>query len=98
MTRNRDQHPESILCLNIHHSKWDRATRPSPFFVSEGERVRLTNEETSALSWMDPTVEVTRDGLFTAIEHVERLVDWLEPKLQDARWARQKKEAPSEGA
>jgi len=55
------------------------------FFMSERE-VALFEEGDEPALFMSPSVHVSRDKLMTAIEQVERLCEWLEEKLFDAKY------------
>lgn len=86
LARNRDQHPESITSVRVTHTEKDRQRFPRPFFMSEREAV-LFEEGDEPTLFMLPSVHVSSDKLMTAIEQVERLCEWLEEKMLDAKYA-----------
>lgn len=84
LARNRDQHPDSITRMGVKHTIHDRKRFPGLFFVSEDERKIYGDPSTTGISWISPSVHVSREALFTAIREVENLAEWLEPKM----WAK----------
>jgi hypothetical protein len=58
---------------------------PHPFFVNEHERESWMADDGTAASWLlMPRVEVTREALFAAIGHVDKLADWIEGRMDKA--------------
>lgn len=88
LARNRDQHPDQITSMQAKHSKYDLEKYPHPFFVSEFERRMCTDPETDDAFWMTPAVHVSREGLFMAIDEVEKLAEWLEQAMLGAKYRR----------
>ena len=86
LARNRDQHPQSITSVRVTHAEKDRQRFPRPFFMNEREAV-LFEEGDEPMLFMLPAVHVSSDKLMTAIEQVERLCEWLEEKMLDAKYA-----------
>ena len=86
--RNRDQHPEHIHSMQIRHSDKDLRKHPSPFFMSDDERRMYGDSEISGSFMMNPSVHVSREALFTAIEEVEKLAEWLEGPMSDVKYRR----------
>lgn len=86
LARNRDQHPERITTLDVSHSPADIKKFPDPFFVSDQERAILAEADLTLIPWLMPPVDVSRDHLYTAIDNVETLGDWLAPKMSAARY------------
>lgn len=85
LARNRDQHPESITSVRVTHTEKDRQRFPRPFFMSEREAALFEEGDEQAL-FMLLSVHVSSDKLMTAIEQVERLCEWLEGKLHNAKY------------
>ena len=83
LARNRGQHSENITDMSVNHSDNDRKRYPVPFFVSEHEKEMLETDELRIELWMYPSLKVTRETLFTAIEQVEMLGNWLEERMFD---------------
>jgi hypothetical protein len=86
LARNRDQHPEEITTMRVKHSKADRGKHGQLFFMSDQDRAMFSNSDFEDLSFLDPSVHVSRDQLFKAIEETEKLTDWLESHLIVKRW------------
>jgi hypothetical protein len=53
--------------------------------MSEHEATLFADGDAPAL-FMSPSVHVSRDKLMTVIEQVERLCEWLEEKMFDAKY------------
>ncbi len=93
LTRNRAQHPETILTLKIQQSKYDAAKYRRSFFADESE-MKLFSDDRPIEEWVRPwRLNVTRDKLFAAIDEVDRFCMWLEEERQ--KWLSQLKEARS---
>ena len=86
LARNRVQHPEDIVQIEVHHSKKDLQRHPSPFFLSEHE-AKMLNESDLASSWMTPKVSIDEAKLKEVVCHVELLCSWLESQYMNARKA-----------
>jgi hypothetical protein len=86
LARNRDQHPENITSQSVNHSRSDREKYPRPIFVSEADDRMFSDPEMAAVAWMSPTVHVSRESLDAAIGEVEKLAEWLEPKMFAAKF------------
>ncbi len=88
LARNRDQHPERISTMNVDHTRKDREKHPYLFFVSETDRKKYADPELDSIFWMSPSVHVSREMLFAAIEQVETLAEWLEEHMRAVRYGR----------
>jgi len=86
LARNRDQHPERISSMSVDHARKDLAKHPHPFFASEIEDRIYADPEMEGEFWMSPLVHVSREALFTAIEEVEKLTEWLEERMIAIRY------------
>lgn len=86
LARNRDQHPESITSVRVTYTEKDRQRFPRPFFMSELE-AELFEEGDEPTLFMSPSVHVSSDKLMAAIGQVERLCEWLEEEMHDAKYA-----------
>lgn len=87
LARNRDQHPDSITRIGVNHTPSDRHKYPRLFFA-RAERRMYDDPDMTGISWMNPSVRVSRDSLLTGIEEVEKLAEWLEPKILAVRYGR----------
>lgn len=85
LARNRDQHPEHISTMGVDHTRKDREKHPYLFFVSETDRKMYADPELDGIFWMSPSVYVSREMLFAAIEQVETLAEWLEEHMRAVR-------------
>lgn len=85
MARNRGQHPNHISNLGVQYTSADREKFPLPFFLSDTERAMLSDAEMATINWLEPSVHVSRDNLFHAIEQTDALATWLEKHLLAAR-------------
>lgn len=88
LARNRDQHPDSITRMGVNHTIKNRRKYPGLFFASEHERKAYDDPDLAGISWMNPSVRVSREALIKAIEEVETLAAWLEEKIHAARYHR----------
>ena len=86
--RNRDQHPEHISSMRVNHARKDLEKHPHPFFVSETERRMYADPEMEGTFLMSPSVHVSHEALFTAIEEVEKLTEWLEEPMFAVKYGR----------
>jgi len=86
LARNRGQHGTSLMSLSVTHDEKTLEKYPNPFFVSEDERRIWTESGADPRSILAPSIEITSDALFAAIEHVEKLADWIDSRL-DKAWA-----------
>lgn len=86
LARNVDQHPDHISTMRASHTEKYWQKYPQPFFVSDIERNALSDPETPRISWMRPTLHVSPQALAAAIEQVEALGDWMEPRLFAVRY------------
>lgn len=78
LARNRGQHGTSFVAMDVQHDGYTLRRYPSPFFARDSEQFGSSRIDGSFASLFAPSVEVTRDKLFTAIEHVERLARWID--------------------
>ena len=84
LVRNRVQHPENIVQIEVRHSKKDLERHPSPFFLSEHEAKML---KVLSPSWMTPMVSIDETKLKEVVHHVELLCSWLESQYMNTRYA-----------
>jgi hypothetical protein len=90
LARNNDQHQESIMSLDARHQKRDWEKNPDLFFISDTNRKAMAENPDSGMFFMlSNRVEVTREKLFKAIEELEQLAAWLEPRFMTLRYGNQ---------
>lgn len=85
LARNNAQHTNHIAMMGANHSDSDRNKYAIPYFLDESERNALLNWPDMP-SWLNPEISVNRDTLLAAIAEVEKLCEWLEPKLNSFRY------------
>jgi len=82
LARNRGQHGSDLRTIGASHDQHTLNKYPHPFFISEEEREWCLKGDGVEASWLVlPSVIVTRDSLFAAIEQVERLAEWIEGRM-----------------
>ena len=85
LVRNRGQHGGDLTSFRVSHDQRTLKKYPRPFFVNEHERESWMQDPETAASWLlMPSVEITREALFAAVEHVEKLADWIEGRMDNA--------------
>lgn len=85
LARNRAQHPECITTMGLTHDDDTQRKFPQPFFMHKREKDLLADAENPGGPWFAPTLHVSRENLFMAIDQVERLAEWLEQRLLDTQ-------------
>lgn len=86
LARNRAQHSD-LAMDHLSHDKKALQVYPRSFFVRP-EDEELDPDSTRFLS---PTIHISREKLFEAIEHAERLASWLQQRIEEHRhtqWAK----------
>lgn len=103
LARNRTQHGGSLMTLRVTHDRHTLNRHPRPHFASADEIENWAGgAEADGGSWGGfgaPAVTVSREALFTAIEEVERLAQWLDQEISRAwDWMAAGKEVRDESA
>ena len=83
LARNRISHPPCITVHKPQYEKSDLDKLQHPFFIDEQEvafRALTDNDEKRWL--MPPTLHVTEDQLYTAIDEVTRFAEWFEGEMR----------------
>jgi hypothetical protein len=89
LARNRGQHGTSFVTMNVQHDGRTLREFPSPFFARDHESFDPARVDSPFISILAPSVEVTRDKLFTAIDHVEKLAHWIDSRDDElSEWQR----------
>jgi hypothetical protein len=83
LARNDAQHGNSLHNVQASHSPKTIEKYSPPLFVSEYEK-GVPREEIGSFAGVDITI--SREDLWTAIEQVEMLADWIEIRLQAVRF------------
>jgi len=86
LARNRGQHGESLLTMNVTHDPRTRTLQkyPRPFFVSDDERDAWVRSGGNPDSFLTPSIKISSETLSAAIDHVEKLADWIDSRLDRA--------------
>jgi hypothetical protein len=93
LARNRGQHGESLLTLDVTHDRRTLQKYPRPFFVSDEERDTWERIGGSPDSFLAPSIKISPETLSAAIDHVEKLADWIDSRL-DRAWAWRERAGP----
>jgi hypothetical protein len=89
LARNRGQHGGDLTSFHVSHEGRTLRKHPRPFFASEGESKTWDDYGGNENFLFAPTIEVTREKLFSAIQETETLADWIEGRMVKAwEWRR----------
>jgi hypothetical protein len=86
IARNLDQHPDNIATMSVSHTYKDRKRFQDLFFVKEADKRMYSNSELEGITWINPSVYVSGDGLTRVIDDVEKLAEWLEERILAFRY------------
>jgi hypothetical protein len=86
LARNRAQHGDNLSSFDVTHDAAMLRNHPNLFFASEEESKRWAESGDSMSTFMMPALHVTRSKLFSALEEVEKLADYIERRL-DKAWS-----------
>jgi hypothetical protein len=84
LARNRTQHGSDLTTLEVRHDGKTLARHPKPFFANEAEWQTWQDAGGNIDSFFAPAVQVTRERLFSAIDEVEKLSEWVDANLHRA--------------
>lgn len=85
LARNRTQHGGHITSWDVTYDAHTLKKHSAPFFADADELERMPDLESASLSFLAPSINVTRDRLFTALDEVDKLADWIEDNIGRAR-------------
>ena len=72
--------------MGVDHSEYDLKRFPKPFFANETElKMAIHDRDGSIIWWQRPSVKLSKDKIFKAINEVESLCSWLEKEYQKVR-------------
>nr|WP_145546456.1 hypothetical protein [Variovorax boronicumulans] len=83
LARNSAQHADLVLD-HLSHDEKSLRSHPRPFFVrpeDEGANASLS-------PFLSPTIHISKEKLYEAIEHVDRLGIWLQQEIDRRRYRR----------
>lgn len=86
LVRNLTQHPDNLTALSISYSKNYIEKYPSPYFISEKDRLRLEQNEQEISWWMMPNVHIDQLKIEELSQEIEKLCSWLEAEYLTARY------------
>jgi hypothetical protein len=82
LARNRAQHGSELTSFRVYHDQKTLRRYPRPFFASDDELKMLDGQDGLRSYLLAPSIEITRDNLFTAIGEMEALADWIDGRGQ----------------
>jgi hypothetical protein len=89
LARNRGQHGTNLTWVGSSHDSNTLAKYPKPFFVSEEEGRIWSESGGDPSSLLAPRLVITGKSLFAAVEQVEKLVAYIEGRMDKAwEWRR----------
>jgi hypothetical protein len=87
LARNVAAHHNGYLGnMSVHYPKEVREKLENPLFLHDYEKRALDEDQKSVFTFLGSELVIARETLDEAVRHVELLVDWMEPKLQEVRW------------
>ncbi len=84
LARNRAQHGEQSMSQIPRHDNKTLEKHPQPFFADKEECQMWIDSQGSLSSFLTPNIKVSREKLFTAIQHIEDLADWIDGRMDKA--------------
>lgn len=88
LARNRSQHPESLTSMGVSHDEATWEKHPRLFFARSSEANTTPNSDETGSFMLNPSIHVSRENLFSAIEQVELLAAWLEERMFAFKYGR----------
>lgn len=84
LARNRGQHGETVHDFGVTHDHSTMKKYPNPFFANEEELQSLSEWKDEGSTFLLPAIEITREKLFSALDEVEKLAEYIETRLDKA--------------
>ena len=98
LARNIAAHHNGHLgSMSVRYPREVREKLESPLFLHDYEKRALDEDQKSVFTFLGSELVVTKETLDEAVQHVELLVDWMEPKLQEIRWRPRRRGSKSGG-
>jgi hypothetical protein len=85
LARNQGQHGSDLTSFRVRVDPKTIERHPRPFFVRPEEAEAMADAEMGLSKFLQPSIKISRDSLFTAIDEVEKLGDWVEKNRDRAR-------------
>jgi hypothetical protein len=79
-------HNGNLGSMSVRYPMGVREKLESPLFLHDYEKRALDEDQKSVFTLLGSELVITSETLDEAVRHVELLVDWIEPKLQEVRW------------
>lgn len=84
LVRNRGQHPNNLTSLFTYHSESDLKKFPSPYFVSDSDRIKIEDNGGQLSWWLTPNIHIDEEKFKVICNQVEQFCFWLEELYRDA--------------
>jgi len=84
LTRNRGHHGADLTSFEVTHDKRTLEKYPQPFFTSADEWEDWFRIDGALTSFLLPSIKITQSSLFSAIDQVEALVEWIDGRMGKA--------------
>ena len=82
LARNNSQHGNELTSHRIVLDPKTLDRHPQPWFASEEEVAAWKEHGGGPSSFFAPELQVTRQSLFTAADHIEMLADWIDARME----------------
>jgi hypothetical protein len=79
-------HNSNTGSLSVRYPKEVRQKLESPLFLHDYEKRALDDDQRVVFTILGSELVITKNTLDEAVRHVELMVDWIEPRFQEARW------------
>lgn len=86
LARNRAQHADDLGSFMLAHDPKTLRRHTKPFFADQAEIEDWLGRGGTPESFLRPTIEVKREALFSALDEVNSLADWIDAHMH-AAWA-----------
>lgn len=79
-------HNGNISSMSVRYTRIDREKFENPLFLHDHEKRALDEDQKAVFNFLGSELIITKETFYEALQQVEALVEWMEPKLQEARW------------
>jgi hypothetical protein len=89
LARNRSQHGSDLISHHVRHDSDTLRKHPRPFFARDEELKAWEEAGGNEESYFVPMLEITQEKLFAATYEIDKLVDWIDGRMDKAwEWRR----------
>jgi len=81
LARNLSQHGAHLTSFQLSHDAKALRDHPQPLFANDAEWRSWLENGGGENTFLMPSVKITREALFTAVDEVERLADWIDGQM-----------------